>query len=177
MNVLRQTFQLMEIKEIVQIDAVMLICDADNKSAEEKKKGLLALREEADNFSLNETTMELDVKVKKIPVHTFVFPDNVHSGNLENLLLETAENVYPELLEWASEYVEKASHIQKSLKREQDVKKAKIGCIANVMKPGKANQVSIADDDWVSENTLKSCKMLQALDRKLKDMICLTGEV
>ena len=32
------------------------------------------------------------------------------------------------------------------------------------MKPGKANQVSIADDDWVSEATLRECEMLKRLN-------------
>ncbi len=31
--------------------------------------------------------MELDVKIKRIPLYTFVFPDNENEGNLENLLL------------------------------------------------------------------------------------------
>lgn len=48
--------------------------------------------------------------------------------------------------------------------------KAKVGCIANVMKPGKANQVSIADNDWVSEKTLKSSQMLGRLNEEIKKM-------
>lgn len=39
------------------------------------------------------------------------------------------------------------------------------------MKPGKANQVSILDDEWISEKTLQVCKMLQSLDSALKEMI------
>ncbi len=71
----------------------------------------------------------------------------------------------------ASKYIEEASAYQKKLKKDQNAKKAKVGCIANVMKPGKANQVSIADDDWISEKTLKECSMLAKLNEVLKTMI------
>ena len=90
---------------------------------------------------------------------------------MENLLLQTAENAYPELYSLATEYVQKASEFQTKLKKEQNAKKAKVGCIANAMKPGKANQVSIADDEWISEKTLKECSMLIKLNEALKEMI------
>ena len=102
---------------------------------------------------------------------SYIFPNNEEEGNLENLLLEAAEEVYPELLALASDYVKQASEFQVILKKPQFEKKAKIGCIVNTMKPGKANQVSILDDEWISEKTLQVCKMLQSLDSALKEMI------
>lgn len=69
-----------------------------------------------------------------------------------------------EAKELAEKFVEEASEIQNKLKKDQNAKKAKVGCITNAMKPGKANQVSIADDDWVSEATLRECEMLKRLD-------------
>lgn len=83
---------------------------------------------------------------------------------------DAASISYPELLELAEEYINDASKLQSTLKREQDRNKAKVGCIANVMKPGKANQVSIADNDWVSEKTLKSSQMLGRLNEEIKKM-------
>ncbi len=172
MNVLQQTLHLMEVRELDQVSGIMLICDADNLKADEKRHRLLASREEKEDFMLDEKTMELNVSIKKIPLYTFIFPDNSGIGNLENLLLQTAEVEYPELLKLASEYVEKASDICTDLKKEQKAKKAKVGCIANAMKPGKANQVSIADDNWVSRRTMSECSMLKMLDKSLKEMIC-----
>lgn len=173
MSVLRQTLQLMKFEELDQISAIMLVCDADRMEGDEKRRKLLADRDEDADFSLDVESMKLNVGIKKIPLHTFVFPDNSGKGNLENLLLQTAEVEYPELLKLATEYVEKASNIQDSLKKEQNAKKAKVGCIANAMKPGKANQVSIADDNWVSERTIRECSMLRTLNMTLQEMISL----
>lgn len=171
MHVLQQTLHLMEFREVDMLSGIMLICDADNLETDKKIHKILAYREEKEDFLLDEKAMELNVLVKKIPLYTFVFPDNNSKGNLENLLLQTAEVEYPELLRLATEYVEKASEIYTELKKEQKSKKAKVGCIANVMKPGKANQVSISDDNWVSQRTLKECSMLQMLNKSLKEMI------
>lgn len=126
-----------------------------------------------DDFQIhtNENEMILNIRVKEIPIYTFVFPDNEGQGNVENLLLETAAILYPELLRLAEDYVAAAAKIQPKLAKEQYAKKVKVGCIANVMKPGKENQVSIADDDWVSPKTLAACEMLQKLNGEIIRMI------
>lgn len=170
-NVLQQTLHFMEVKELDQLSAVMLVCDADKKKAVDKQRVLLDSIKGSADFSFDEASMELDMKIRTVPLHIFVFPDNRNEGNLENLLLQTAEVAYPELLDLASDYVEKASDFRASLKKEQNAKKAKVGCIANAMKPGKANQVSICDDDWVSAKTLSECAMLRSFDDALKEMI------
>lgn len=173
MPVLQQIIDTMMLGEKDQLDGVMLICDADNKTAEEKKSKLLSDYSEKSDFKIivKTETVYLDIGIKTIPVSLFVFPDDEKTGNLENLLLEAAQVAYPELLELAEKFVEEASEIQKKLKKDQNAKKAKVGCITNAMKPGKANQVSIADDDWVSEATLRKCKMLKRLDEAVGKFI------
>lgn len=170
-KVLQQTLHFMEVREMDQLSAVMLVCDADKKKADAKQQELLNAVKDNGEFSFDEASMELDIKIKKIPLYMFIFPDNCNEGNLENLLLQTAEVAYPELLDLASDYVDKASDFQRDLKKEQNAKKAKVGCIANAMKPGKANQVSICDDDWVSAQTLNECSMLKKFNDVLKKMI------
>lgn len=171
--VLQQIMDTMLIGEKAQVTGIMLLCDADRKKAGDKLHEILQLYTEKEDFkiSINDTGIVLDVQVKKIPVSAFVFPDNEGEGNLENLLLEAAGAVYPELLELAEGYIAQASEIQAKLKKEQYAKKAKVGCIANTMKPGKANQVSIADDEWISQKTLAVCRMLMMLNQALTEFI------
>lgn len=71
---------------------------------------------EMEDFVLEECNdkIVLDLAVKTVPVYVYVFPNNEETGNLENLLLEAAEEAYPELLSLACDYVEKASEYQKS---------------------------------------------------------------
>ena len=173
MNVLQQTLDTMLYEEIDQLDAIMLLCDADIKNADDRRNEMLQNHKEKDDFKLKvqKDKITLDLKVKVVSIYTYIFPDDTGTGNLENLLLETAQAVYPELLDLAKEYVSQASEYQDILKKEQYAKKAEIGCIANAMKPGKANQVSIADNEWVSEKSLQTCVMLQKLNTVLKQMI------
>lgn len=173
LNVLQQTLDTMLYEEIDQIDAIMLICDADAKNADEKRRELFENYKEKDDFILEikDNCISLNLKFKTVPVYTYIFPDDMNKGNLENLLLETAQVIYPELLNLAEKYVSQASEYQEILKKEQYAKKAEVGCIANAMKPGKANQVSIADDDWISESSLRECTMLKKLNALLKLMI------
>lgn len=173
MGTLQQLMDTMLVSEKDQINGIMLLCDADKKTARSKMNEILSFYEEKEDFKIimEKGRPVLDLNIKRVPVYTFVFPDNENKGNLENLLLEAANVAYPELLKLAEDYVAGAARLQKLLKKEQCAKKAKIGCIVNAMKPGKANQVSIADDEWISEKTLGTCLMLQKLNHEIQKMI------
>ena len=41
MNVLVQTLKLMDIREVLSLDGIMLVCDADEKNANDKRKMML----------------------------------------------------------------------------------------------------------------------------------------
>lgn len=171
--VLQQFLKTMSFSEIEQINGIMLLCDADRKKAAYKIRELLNKFEGNEDFKLiiNENEVIIDTRIKPIPVYTFVFPDNENEGNLENLLLETAKISYPELLSLAEVYIQNAAQIQKELKKEQHAKKAIVGCIVNVMKPGKANQVSIADNKWICSETLAACESLHKLNDVINEML------
>ena len=173
LRVLYQTIKLMDIKDALQLSGIFLLCDADAKTAEEKREGMLNENIESQECQLEKDSMQVIVYGKhKVPLFSFIFPDNEKKGNLENLLLDAASVVYPELWELAECYVQKAAELPMcNLKREQDRNKAKVGCITNAMKPGKANQVSIADNDCVSKVTLEKCEALRKLSAKLTEMI------
>lgn len=118
-------------------------------------------------------TQELARKLPKINAHTigtvskgrpnfgvFVLPDNVNQGTLENLLLECAQKVYPDLLTMAEQYVSDVSNLSFSKEDAKDFKKpagknkAIIGAMANIMRPGKAVQNSIKDNRWLRDKAL-----------------------
>jgi len=96
------------------------------------------------------------------PVRTgiFVFPDNVNQGTLENVILECANIVYPDLQSKAQVYL---SGIDRTMLKCADVseinkpageKKALASCISSVLKPGKTIQTSIQDNRWLEPRTL-----------------------
>jgi hypothetical protein len=81
----------------------------------------------------------------------FIMPDNRSAGTLEDLLLECAEQVYPSLLQCTQELTNCVEPIvtqfeKKSERRDFEKpagrKKVTVGCIANVLRPGKSVQVS-----------------------------------
>jgi len=104
----------------------------------------------------------------------FVLPDNSSVGTLENLLLESAEVVYPDLLKLARDYVseakEKAGLKPSELKELKNAGKNKaiIGTMATIMKPGKSVQVSIQDNRWLREPTTLSLPRIKAVQEFLQ---------
>lgn len=90
----------------------------------------------------------------------FIFPNNRESGTLETVLLHCAEQAYPDILRGAEDFVQHVNIESLSRKEKEDfIKptgrvKASTGCIANILRPGKAIQVSIQDNNWISEHTL-----------------------
>jgi len=93
----------------------------------------------------------------------FIMPDNQSAGTLEDLLLECAEQAYPSLLQCTENFLNCVEPIitqfQKNERRDFEKpagrKKVSVGCIANVLRPGKSVQVSIQDNRWVTSETMK----------------------
>jgi len=93
----------------------------------------------------------------------FVLPDNVSPGTLEDVLIDCAEKQYPQLLVSAREHVESVKaeippYTQDDLKDFQKPagrRKAIVGSIGSVLRPGKAIQVSLQDNRWVEGEALE----------------------
>lgn len=101
----------------------------------------------------------------------YVLPDNSADGTLEDLLLDCAEHVYPTLLASANTHVNSAStdraleeHDLEELRKPAGRKKAIIGSIASILRPGKAIQVSLQDNRWLRDTALElpRVRMVQA---------------
>lgn len=94
----------------------------------------------------------------------YIFPDNHGEGTLEHILLQGAWQEYSDLLQEASDYVAYAKKLSygKGLKNFNG-EKAVVGAIASVLKPGRASQASLHDDNWFSKDSLSNLSLHQSL--------------
>ena len=95
-------------------------------------------------------------------VGIFALPEQGVAGTLEDILLTLGETAYPELAaaarSYADEWRRKAADQPevadwKELRKPAGGKKATIGAMTALLKPGKSTQVSLEDNRWVSEQT------------------------
>jgi hypothetical protein len=96
----------------------------------------------------------------------YVLPDNASPGTLEDLLLDCAgiNYLFPAIA--ASNYVQKvdrsrlSTEEQKNLKQGSNEKKAHVGAIVSLLRPGKTTQVSIHDNRWLKGDALESPRII-----------------
>ncbi len=109
----------------------------------------------------------------------YVLPDNHSPGTIEDIFVECAELVYPELLQAARNYVSLAETVVSQLPREESRdffkpagrQKARVNTNSSVLRPGKAVQVSIQDNRWIgqlTENLPRIRAMMNFLDELLQ---------
>ena len=96
----------------------------------------------------------------------FVLPDNAAAGTLEDLLIECAEKQYPQLLVSARTHVGSVTDGPPYEKSDLEDflspagrRKAIVGSIGSVLRPGKAIQTSIQDNRWVDGHALELPRM------------------
>lgn len=96
----------------------------------------------------------------------YVLPDNASQGVLDTLLCQCGEAVYPEYMERAKSYLAEFSDDERKKKplkwKPFDREKALIATVVSVLKPGKTNTVSIADNDWVSDKSQNEVAALKS---------------
>lgn len=106
----------------------------------------------------------------------FIFPNNNDNGTLETVLLKCAQQVYPGILDGAENFVNRVNIDKLPRKDSKDFikpsgkDKAKAGSIATILRPGKAIQVSIQDNNWISEQTIHLPE-INALNQFLIDLL------
>ena len=89
----------------------------------------------------------------------YVLPDNQNHGTLEDLLLEAAAITWPETRILARNHVTAATETLSGedlaeMQKPAGPNKAIAASISNLLRPGKAIQVSIEDNDWLTPATL-----------------------
>lgn len=142
-----------------------LICDADDQSPDNRYNAIAQLLRDS-------TTIKVTADfIAPATIHhqpnspnwgMFVLPDNCNGGTLETLLLLAGASVYPNLLKAAQDYVaavpccnELRKDDKKQFNKPAGEHKATVGAMANVLRPGKAVQVSIQDNRWLNDQTLE----------------------
>jgi hypothetical protein len=103
----------------------------------------------------------------------YVLPDNASPGVLDTLLCECGQIAYPAYMEKASSYLNEFSESDiKSLKwKNFDREKALVATVVSVLKPGKTNTTSIADNNWVSEQTKQHVPALENFIKFLSQLL------
>ncbi|CBN53975.1 MULTISPECIES: DUF3226 domain-containing protein [Kamptonema] len=114
---------------------------------------------------------EVDINIPRTGI--YVLPDNASQGVLDTLLCSCGETAYPVYMERARSYLDKFSEEEmKSLKwKNFDCNKALLATVVSVLKPGKTNTASIADNNWVSEETQQQVPALAIFIEFLKQLL------
>ena len=113
----------------------------------------------------------------------YVLPDNVSQGVLDTLLCSCGEIAYPAYMKRANSYLDSyldefsdldefSQKERKSLKwKNFNREKALVATVVSVLKPGKTNTASIADDNWVSEQTQQQVPALANFIEFLRQLL------
>jgi hypothetical protein len=101
----------------------------------------------------------------------YVLPDNLNPGTLEDLLLECAQQAYPNLLQSATAHADAVpsdatltNEDRQEFNKPSGRNKAIVGAIASVLRPSRAVQVSIQDNRWLRGDTLKLVRIKAVQD-------------
>ena len=169
-----------EVLEFKKMAGIGIFLDSDSQTSPQKrydeiKKSLT--EKSSQSFVLPDDAGT--IKKGQPNLGAFVLPDNQTAGTLEDLLLDSAQQVYPDLLKLAKNYVgdakEKAGLKPSDLKELKNAgeNKAIIGAMANIFKPSKSVQVSIQDNDWLKGKALE-IERIKSAQNFLKTLFELT---
>lgn len=96
----------------------------------------------------------------------FVLPDNASPGTLETVLAECAQERYPQLAELSTSYVDNVDIARlskndlKDLRKPAGRQKAIVSGVATILRPSKALQVSLQDNEWLRGSALELPRVL-----------------
>jgi hypothetical protein len=160
------------------VDSIGFVLDADDKGVPAQRLARLAAgiasRSRAPGFELPSSLGTIQAGPPRCGV--FVMPDNINSGTLEELLLDCARINYGGLLAQTSSYVQTIDRNRLSVTDLTEIdapagrRKAKIGAIGAVLKPGKAIQISLADNRWL-EGVAVELPRIAAFRDFLRDLL------
>lgn len=148
-----------------------IVADCDKSTpAQVVVKYSSCFRKYFPNFP-NQAGIVDDINIPRTGI--YVLPDNASQGVLDTLLCSCGEIAYPVYMEKASSYLNEFSESdRKSLKwKNFDREKALVATVVSVLKPGKTNTTSIADNNWVSEQTKQQVPALENFIKFLRQLL------
>ena len=160
----------LDIKQQELPNAVGIILDADSaQSPQQRFTAILSeLSDKGVLLAAKAPAAMGDVTANSPRWGIYVLPDNKTAGTLEDVLLECADLVYPNLKAGAEAFV---TGINRGLLMENELdetkntaglNKARVNCISSVLKPGKAIQVSIQENRWLDGKALNLPRVVAA---------------
>lgn len=158
------------------LSSISLFADADERTAREKYEWLTKQLRGTVFDSYIDANVYPAVHQENLRLGIYIFPDNKRTGTLEDVLLAGGEEEYPELMREAEKYIGAVENQRPKGARAKNFKgasrhKMQFGVMTNVFKPGKANQVSIADNDWISTQTVDRVESHQKLFTFIQQLI------
>lgn len=158
---------------LASLNSVGLVPDADDNPAAVRQGCEAALRA----VKLQVPFAQSNIFSGKPNTGIYALPHPTVAGAVEELMLDCAECVYPELHSGAFSFVDSIVKSSPSftagdlteINGPRGRAKAAVGCISSYLKPGSTVQVSILKDRWVSSNTI-SLPRVAALVIFLKDL-------
>lgn len=140
-------------------EAIGVVLDSDDEPADQR---FAKLKTALEAVKLPAPSSLGQVSDGRPRVGVFALPEPGAAGTLEDVLLALGDTAYPELCAAARGYAdqwrqkvdaEPTTSDWKELRKPAGAKKATIGAMTAVLKPGKSTQVSLEDNRWVSEQT------------------------
>lgn len=155
--------------DFAELTGVGIILDSDRENSASDRYAAIKKEIHSKGFTLPESPGEI---VSGPPsLGAFVLPDNHSVGNLEDLLIECAEAVYPSVLASARSHVEAAKQDAtlergdgEDLAKIPVFNKAIVGAVASVLQPGSSIQVSIQRNKWFRDDNLKISRVKAVQD-------------
>lgn len=150
---------------IEEIHAFGLVVDADDKEpqivAKEKVRKLRTILP-----TMSEVPGAITPGTPKTGI--YVLPDNRGQGTLDSCLVKCASVIYPDHRTGAEKFLNEldskhTKHLRTFIAREK--------AVVGVLKPGKTNTASIADDNWVCKQTVSSVDEVSSIHNFIKALL------
>ncbi len=104
----------------------------------------------------------------------YIFPDNNGTGVLDSVLVKCASVVYPDHKSGAEHFINTLPASHKAHWRPFDQQKSIVASITSILRPGMSNTPSLAQDNWIGNETLQNVIEVTMLKAFLEGLLELT---